>query len=141
MSERMRVKLSQMVGYRIHTNNELGFMLRGEKPLAAFSDYEGHFPQVVVRYLRMFDRHVEAGRFIRRKYRAADEIAGKPATLLRIFYALPSEEWRIKALHDLRNQGRPWSEDDERREGQLLGYTEEQCDIWMKSYRNSHQQS
>jgi len=75
------------------------------------------------------------------KYRAADEIAGKPATLLRIFYALPSEERRIKALHDLRNQGRPWSEDDERREGQLLGYTEEQCDIWMKFYRNRHQQS
>jgi hypothetical protein len=92
-------------------------MLRGTKPLAAFGDYEGVFPEVIVRYLRMFDRHVEAGRFVKRIYRTTDEICGKPATLLSIFYALPSEKWRTEALYNLRNQGTRWSEDHERSEG------------------------
>lgn len=48
-------------------------MLKGTKPLAKFADGEGRFPDVVLRYFRMFDRHVESGRFVRR-----DEIIVDP---------------------------------------------------------------
>jgi hypothetical protein len=51
-----------VLGYRIHTNRELGMMLRREKPLAMFSSgIEGDFGEPLRRYLQMFDRHVEAG--------------------------------------------------------------------------------
>jgi hypothetical protein len=35
------------LGYEIHTNHELGMMLRGEKPLAVFSDVEDVFLPVL----------------------------------------------------------------------------------------------
>jgi hypothetical protein len=58
--------------YLIHTNRELGLMLKGTKPLAMFADGEDYFPEAVLRYLRMFDRHVESGRFTRRDMVAVD---------------------------------------------------------------------
>ena len=52
--------------YVVHTNRELGLMLRRAKPLAYFADIAGHEPECVVRYHRLFDRHVAAGRLIKR---------------------------------------------------------------------------
>ena len=60
--------------YRIHTNRELGMMLRREKPLAIFSDVEDAFPTVLFRYLRLFDRHVKSGQLVKREKREAVEI-------------------------------------------------------------------
>jgi hypothetical protein len=40
--------------YVIHTNRELGLMLKGIKPLAKFVDGEGRFPDVMLRYFQMF---------------------------------------------------------------------------------------
>src|SRR6478672_2605613 len=123
----------ERLGYQIHTNRELGMMLRGEKPLAIFSDVEGSFPAAVVRYLRMFDRHVLAGTLIRREHRETIEIRGELRTLLTVLYALPEEARRIHAMLDLRRNLSAWTKEHERREGALLGYTDTQNDAWIAS--------
>jgi hypothetical protein len=48
--------------YLVHTNRELGLMLVGLKPLSIFSFTEGHEADCVLRYLRLFDRHVAGSR-------------------------------------------------------------------------------
>jgi hypothetical protein len=48
--------------YLVHTNRELGLMLRGYKPLAYFMDVIGQEPEICIRYWRMFDGYVAAGR-------------------------------------------------------------------------------
>lgn len=122
----------QSLPYVVHTNRELGLMLRGIKPLAKFVDGEGSFPDVVLRYLRMFDRHVESGRFVRRDELIEHEKMGR---LHYIYFALPGEEWRIQAMIDLMARLGKWSLEREREEGELLGYTPEQNDIWIGRYR------
>jgi hypothetical protein len=47
--------------YLVHTNRELGLMLRGIKPLSYFMEAVGYEPDLCIRYWRMFDRHVAAG--------------------------------------------------------------------------------
>src|SRR5262249_19514971 len=117
------------LGYLIHTNRELGLMLRGKKPLAYFSDFvdeSERFTDLVTRYLRMFDRHVEAGRFVKREHRERiDASGGKTFNVLRIFYALPDEAWRIDAMIELLenhrcNGNEPWTGAQERQFGMLL---------------------
>ena len=118
--------------YLVHTNRELGLMLRGVKPLAMFMDGADCFPDCVVRYLRMFDRHAEAGRFVKRLQvipSVDPRISIKEWH--RIFYSLPAEEWRIDAMIELRARPGDWSADREREEGRLLGYTDEQNEIWQ----------
>ncbi len=51
-----------------------------------------------------------------------------------IYFALPGEEWRIQAMIDLWARPGHWSRAKEREEGELLGYTPEQNDIWLSSY-------
>lgn len=108
-------------------------MLRGTKPLAMFSDVEGHMPEVVMRYLRLFDRHVAAGTFIKRDHRKPTRVRGRPMTLHTILYALPDETWRIDAMIELRS-GDGWSLECERREGELLGYADWQNDWWIGQF-------
>jgi hypothetical protein len=123
----------ESLGYQLHTNRELGMMLRGEKPLAVFSEVDGLFVWVVPRYLRLFDSHAAAGRFIRREHCKPRTIEGKPRTLVTILYALPDEAWRIDAMIELRGRLdiERWTEAHERREGSLLGYTDAQNDAWI----------
>ena len=105
-------------------------MLKGAKPLAKFVDHQGRFPDVVLRYIRMFDRHVDAGRFVRR-----DEIIQSARGPIHCIYsALPDEEWRIQAMINLWARPGPWSLDKEREEGSLLGYTDEQNELWLTQY-------
>jgi hypothetical protein len=121
-----------VLGYQIHTNRELGMMLRREKPLAVFCDVIGA-QLVLLRYLRMFDRHVVLGTLIRREFHKAIDIRGECRDLLAIFYALPEETWRIDAMIELRRcmDHEPWTEEHERLEGSLLGYTNAQNDAWI----------
>lgn len=114
--------------YMVHTNRELGLMLRGIKPMAKFVDGEGFFPDLVLRYLRMFDRHVDSGRFVRRDEVVEHENMGR---LHYVYFALRDEEWRIQAM----TLPGKWSLERERKEGELLGYTPEQNDIWIGRYR------
>jgi hypothetical protein len=121
------------LGYVIHTNRELGLMLSRTKPLAVFSELDGNFVAPVRRYMRMFDRHVRAGTFVKREH-----IEMRPATaaeasrnLHLVLFALPEEAWRINAMIDLRRNLSAWTAEHERKEGMLLGYTEAQNETWI----------
>jgi hypothetical protein len=106
-------------------------MLRGEKPLAVFTDGYGYFPQAVDRYLRLFDRQVQVGRFVRRDYIVPEKKGQKVLGWHTILYALPQEEWRIDAMIDLRLDESNWTPEKEREEGRLLGYEDWQNDFWL----------
>jgi hypothetical protein len=123
------------LGYQVHTNRELGMMLRGEKPLAVFNDREGFFHPVLLRYLQMFDRYVHKQKLIKREHRTPIEVRGKRQVSLTIPYALPQEFWRIDEMIKLRDSLHEWTDEHERKEGTLLGYTEEQNAIWIASRR------
>ena len=108
-------------------------MLRGLKPLAAFTRERECVPDWLVRYLRMFDRHVEFGRFIKRE--RTERIQGY--AFRRVLYALPEEEWRIDAMLRHYGEGWCWSEEGERRQGALLGYTEWEIEAWLGHLRET----
>jgi hypothetical protein len=120
------------LGYELHTNRELGLMLRRTKPLAVFSDMRGHFLPVVLRYLRMFDRHAALGTFVKRIHHEMLDEAAKKGELEVVLYALPEEAWRIDAMIALRRNLSNWNSEHERQEGMLLGYTDEQNQIWIE---------
>jgi hypothetical protein len=103
-------------------------MLKGTKPLAMFVDGKGLFPEAVRRYLRLFDRHVTAGLFVRRDHYFHK--SGAPHTFQRILFALPSEAWRIDAMIALKAND-CWNLESERREGELLGYDDWMNDHWI----------
>lgn len=113
--------------YLIHTNRELGLMLKGNKPLAVFFDAEGYWSDVLLRYIRMFDRHIASGHLVRRDH-FTYPTKNERFIWHRILFALPAEEWRIDAMIELKSDG-SWSVDHERREGELLGYED-----WMNDY-------
>jgi hypothetical protein len=126
----MLTKQLRQLPYLVHTNRELGLMLRGIKPLAYFVDVAGREPDCLVRYWRMFDRHVATGRLIKREF--VEPIPDKPGLEFRwIFYVLPGEEWRIEAMRELLTPLGEWSRDHERRQGELLGYEDWQNDHWI----------
>jgi hypothetical protein len=116
--------------YLVHTNSELGLMLRGVKPLAYFAETLGREPACLVRYWRMFDRHVAAGRLIKREF--VEPVPQLPHLETRsLFYALPGEGWRVDAMRTLLRQPGAWSLDKERRFGELLGYEHWQNEFWL----------
>jgi hypothetical protein len=116
--------------YLVHTNRELGLMLRGAKPLAYFMDVVGREPDICIRYWRMFDRHVAVGRLIRRE--VIEPCPDLPQLeYRRLFYALPGHEWRVDAMLTLLNEPGAWSDGRERRFGELLGYEGWQIDYWL----------
>jgi hypothetical protein len=125
----------EVLGYRLHTNRELGMMLRREKPLAIFSSgIEGNFGEPLGRYLQMFDRHVGTGEFVKREYVESIDIGqdGSHRHVHVILYALPEEAWRLDAMIELlSNLGPAWTASDEREEGKLLGYTDAENDTWI----------
>lgn len=119
--------------YRIHTNRELGLMLRGEKPLALFSDWYEQKSEVLERYIRLFDRQVEADRFVKREF--IQHCPGLGWKCSHVFlYALPKEEWRIDAMIELRFSKSNWNADHERKFGQLLGYEDWQNEYWLEKH-------
>ena len=123
--------------YLVHTNRELGLMLRSAKPLAYFMDVVGREPDVCIRYWRMFDKHVAVGRLIRRE--VIEPIPELPhLEHRRLFYALPGHEWRIDAMLALLNELTAWSDGHERRFGELLGYESWQIDYWLRYRRARH---
>jgi hypothetical protein len=124
--------------YLVHTNRELGLMLRGQKPMACFLDFPEAMPECVARYLKMFDRYVNQGRFTKRIniHRLTAKGLLYP-NAHEIFYTLPGEEWRVDAKIDLYNEPGKWTAARERRLGELLGYADWQNDIWMGGFREA----
>ena len=119
--------------YLVHTNRELGLMLAGSKPLAVFVDGRDRFPEVVRRYLRLFDRHVACGTIIRRDHFSKASWGERH----HILFALPGEEWRFQAMLDLMLAEEPWTIDHERRQGELLGYDDWMNEHWLTSVYQS----
>jgi len=106
-------------------------MLAGSKPAAMFGEaiqFRDILPEAD------FAPHVAAGRIVKRGYYWGDKESGH--SFVEIYYALPGEEWRIDALHDLslivRNKLRAWTAEDERETGCLLGYTESEVDAFLE---------
>jgi hypothetical protein len=131
----MRSEWLRQLPYLVHTNRELGLMLRGTKPLAYFMDVVGREPDICIRYWRMFDRHVAVGRLTRRE--VIEPVPNLPTLESRsLFYALPGQDWRVDAMLTLLKETGAWSDDRERRFGELLGYEEWQIDYWL-THRHS----
>lgn len=108
-----------------HEGRELAFMLRGEKPLAMFSDVTGGaylFPD------DEFAPHVLSGRIVKRDYHYKTNVHGKDYELRYLYFTLPGEEWRIDAIHaiNLRTHNGERETDEITAEiGRLLGYSED----------------
>ncbi len=118
--------------YRLHTNRELGLMLKGEKPLALFSDWYEQRSDVLERYLGFFDRHVQNGIFVKREF---IEKTRSSSWRVHVFlYSLPHEEWRIDAMIQLRSSPGEWTADHERHFGKLLGYEDWQNEYWLENH-------
>ncbi|MGY4428469.1 hypothetical protein ACVWWO_000946 [Bradyrhizobium sp. F1.13.1] len=129
----MHSEWRRQLPYLVHTNRELGLMLSGAKPLAYFSYIVGHEPDVCIRYWRMFNRHVDAGRLIRRAVIGpCPELPQLEYQML--FYTLLGHEWRVDAMLALLNEPGAWSDDRERRFGELLGY--EAWQNWVNHRRS-----
>lgn len=106
-------------------------MLAGEKPAAMFAE-SIQFRELVPE--DDFAPHVAAGRIVKREYFWDDQESGH--RFVEIYYALPGEEWRIDALHDLnlaaRTKQRPWTNEDEFAIGRLLGYSDDDIHAFLK---------
>lgn len=120
---------AERLPYLLHTNREFGLMMQGKKPLASFADAKGRYPSAVERYIALFDRHIESGRFVRRDH-YEPPCENHDYTLHRILIARPSESWRIDAMIELM-ANRTWSKEHERREGELLGYEDWMNDAFL----------
>ncbi|XUJ35798.1 hypothetical protein ACQ5SK_10500 [Bradyrhizobium japonicum] len=53
-----------------------------------------------------------------------------------LFYTLPGSEWRVDAMLALLGESGAWSDDRERRFGELLGYESWQIDYWLMHGRS-----
>ena len=123
--------LLRSLPYLVHTNREFGLMIASRKPMAVFVDGQDRFPEVVRRYIRLFDRHVTAGRFCRRDH-LAPGAGGQSYTAHWIFFTLPDQEWRVAAYLELLHGNDRWTADHERRQGELLGYEDWMNDYWIE---------
>lgn len=107
-------------------------MLSGEKPLAVFSDIIESsyvFPD------DEFEPHVLSGQIIKRDYRYDIEIRGNKYVLRYLYFALPDEEWRIDAAHNIDlivKNGAPETDEMTADRGRLLGYSEEDISVFLE---------
>lgn len=132
---RRRIPLDDLP-YQVHTNRELALMLSGEKPLSVFhleAPSEDNAYQDIEKF---FEPHVASGRLVQRE--VTNEGCSQSLDDIRtVLYALPNEAWRIDAYLMMKSVARRcgWNEGFERMEGRLLGYTEEQNDLFMAFLR------
>lgn len=128
--------------YELHTGRELEMMVRGDKPLAHFCDQHPDEPCEEIIPEEAFSPYVSSGTFEKLEY---VELLTKPPRaghshvkgIRHVFYAQPSEAWRIEAYIDLQLRLAPggWSITLERLQGRLLGYAEWQTDIHLERQR------
>ncbi|MBF0167707.1 MAG: hypothetical protein HQL45_08745 [Alphaproteobacteria bacterium] len=124
------------LGIGPHEGRECELMLRGLKPLAAFSDVTTHchhFPEAE------FAPHVAAGRIVTREETLA--LPDDKLAIRCLYYALPNEAWRIAAAHILKKalflgQREPVESDDIAL-GRLLGYAEEDIQAFLHHTRKA----
>lgn len=108
-------------------------MLSGEKPFAAFYDVHPSIADFEVIPESAFDPYVKNGTFM--KEECIISRANNSQTRM-VFYAVPNEEWRIKAYILLERTAvkSGWNEGFERMQGSLLGYDDRQNDIYIEKF-------
>jgi hypothetical protein len=134
------------VPYDLHTGRELEFMLTRGKPLAAFSDSYPPVPPEDTIPRKAFAPHVARGDFEMRIY--VEPLAQPPSPdyahvrgTIRVLYARSSEAWRIDAYIGMWAAASKceWSEELERLEGTLLGYSDWENDAHIEhALRSPH---
>lgn len=110
-----------------HEGRELELMLAGQKPLAMFYDV---IPASFDLPEADFAPHVASGRIVMREEIYTSVRTGDTSRYL--YYALPSEAWRMNAMHRLQfafHAGQRTTEAVEIEIGRLLGYAD--ADIQM----------
>jgi hypothetical protein len=127
------------VPYDIHTGRELDFMLTRAKPFAHFSDVYPPEPDEEVIPQGAFAPYVANGTF---EMCAFVELLPEPLAQstpqirgsVHVFYARPDETWRFDAFIALITAADTlgWSEEFERREGTLLGYSAKENDAHIE---------
>lgn len=120
-----------------HTNRELELMLAGRKPLAMFYDEVSFLPHDEIIPESKFAPYVLAGSFVRGEQTYEREFnvgLGRNIKIQYVFFALAAHAWRIPALAlllEVRHRTGNWqSEELERMESMLLGYTDSEVDAW-----------
>lgn len=128
-----------------HTNRELQLMLSGSKPLAMFYALVSELPDERLIPEDRFASYVAEGRFLREEviYNEAFELASvRNSQTKYVFFAVPDEAWRIRAMllvqHSFRKSSYRWNETLERIESALLGYTDDEIDAWCASRFHSN---
>ena len=116
-----------------HEGRELALMLAGKKPLARFTREHGAKTYADVE--AAFKPYVERGTLQRFFFRSEETE--------RIYYCLPTEEWRVKLLelidkaleagvHDFTIY------DLHRIDGAMLGYTKDDVEFFIARWRRHH---
>lgn len=120
-----------------HTNRELELMLAGRKPLAMFYDEVSVLPHEDIIPEERFSPHVVRGLLVRGEETYTGRFhapLNRNEKIKYVFFALAEEAWRIPAISLLlriRYQTGNWqSEEFERMEACLLGYTDEEVNAW-----------
>ena len=119
-----------------HTNRELELMLAGKKPLAFFFEEISCLPNEQIIPEERFRPYVQSGAFVR------DEVCyerdylpklGRKAVFKHVFFAVKQEAWRIPAFmlsERVCYRTGSHTEELERIQSELLGYTAEEIDAW-----------
>lgn len=117
--------------YKVHTNRELALMLKGDKPLAVFTEPLPSNPDFDLIPEKRFAPYVESGLLRLSECVIAD---ARGAMNRFVFYAVKGEEWRINAYILLKRTANMsgWNEGFERMEGSLLGYEDWQNDVYIE---------
>lgn len=113
-----------------HKERELDLMLKGAKPLARFVRDHGTGDHANVE--AAFAPHVERGDVLRFAFRSENSE--------RIYYCLPTEEWRVKLLELVHSTLEAGAHaftiyDLHRLEGALLGYSKEDVEFFIARWR------
>lgn len=127
-----------------HEGIELELMLSGKKPAAMFFDTypDSDYPIPEDE----FQPYVDSGRMLKKEVLYPSPL---PKERLRkkinvthsrhVFYALPDQAWRLDALDEIKRDlyvnKKPWHENLDRKIGQLLGYTDNQIEIFIEHSR------
>lgn len=113
-------------------------MLACKKPLAMFIEAEpegGLIPE------QDFARHIESGRLVRRDESIVANVGAAPVRIRIVYMAQPDEAWRINAAHaiavEVLSGRRSATEQDDATLGRLLGYTEEEMEIFLRWQRSA----
>ena len=124
----------------IHTGKELDLMLAGKKPLALFGEEKSLLPDESFIPERKFSASVNAGVIIRDELLLVGGYSTrlkKEVEMLYVLYAIKTETWRIPAMMNLLtefNTTGQWNETPERMQGKLLGYTDEENNVWCNRH-------